>query len=57
VQQWQMSGDLKALGVWAAGLVGMAVATVFADALQLPRNLYRIVYFAIVDAFLYTYIR
>ena len=41
----------------AAGLLGTAVAAVFAGVLQLPRNLYLVFYFAIIGAFLYTYAR
>jgi hypothetical protein len=44
------------LWVAAAGLLGMAVAAVFAGVLQLPRNLYLIFYFAIIGAFLYAYV-
>src|SRR5690349_10245845 len=45
------------LWVTAAGLLGMAVAALFAGLLQLPRNLYCAFYFAIVGAFLYAYVR
>jgi hypothetical protein len=45
------------LWVAAAGLLGMAVAAVFAGVLELPRNLYLVCYFAIVGAFLYAYVR
>ena len=43
------------LWIAAAGLLGMIVAAVFAGALQLPRNVYLVFYFAIMGAFLYAY--
>jgi hypothetical protein len=44
------------LWVAVAGLLGMAVAAVFAGVFQLPRNLYLVFYFAAIGAFLYAYV-